>query len=155
MLVGDGGRSTTRTEDAKMVGAFVMLELRSAGSQSPPESERRPTDDELSIPGGASLEDIARAEPQRAVEAYNEFDFTNGANDLITVSFGQKITPSEEGTFDFQRTVDSAAEFAHSYHSRLAFFGEVQSTFQIVRREWFLADPTFATVHISFHGQPP
>lgn len=155
MLVGDGGRPTTRTEDAKMAGAFVMLELRSAGSQSPQEGERRPTHDELSVPGGASLEDIVRAEPRRAVEVYNEFDFSDSASDLITVSFGHKITPSEGGAFDFQRTVESAAEFAHSYHRSLVSFGEAQSTYLIVRREWFLADPTFATSHIFFHGQSP
>ena len=154
MLVGDGGRPTTRTGEAKMAGAFVMLELQT-NSQSPPQGERRPTDGELSIPGGTSLEDIARAEPQRAVEAYNEFDFAGSANDLITVSFGQKITPSENGAYDFQRSVESAAEFARSYHSRLASLGEVQTTFQIARREWFLADPSFATVHIFFHGQTP
>jgi hypothetical protein len=104
----------------------------------------------LHTPGGSSLEDLVRAEPQPSAEVYNEFDFSDSEGDLVTVSFGETIIPVEDGVLDFEPSVDRAGKFARSYYGILASLEEVQTPFRITRREWFLADSRFLTVHVCF-----
>lgn len=146
--LGEGGKPVAPNEHGKIVAAFVTFSLLTFGSEE--NGERHPTPVELEAPGGSTLEDLTRAEPQRAEEVYNEFDFSDSASDPVTVSFGEKIAPAGDGVFDFRPAVERAERFARSYHRTLASCGEVDTRFRIVRREWFLADPRFVTVHICF-----
>jgi hypothetical protein len=147
-LLGEGGKPVEPNERGKIAIAFVMLSLRAAGNEK--DGEREPTVADLGSPGGSSFEDLVRVEPQRAEEIYNEFDFSNSTSDQVTVSFGENIPSSEDGVFDFGPTVERAEKFARAYHGALASLGEVDTPFRVVRREWFLADPRFVTVHICF-----
>jgi hypothetical protein len=147
-LLGEGGKPVALNEYGKIATAFVTLSLLTAGNEG--DGERQPTLAELKSPGGSSLEDLVRVEPQRAEEVYNEFDFSNSLNDPVTVSFGEKIAPGGDGVFDFGPSVERAERFALSYYRILASFGEVDTPFRIVRREWFFADPRFVTVHNCF-----
>src|SRR5262249_28050385 len=126
-LLGAGGRLATLDEGGKIATAFVTLELRTAGKESASDGERQPTDEDLNTPGGTSLEDLMRAAPQRAAEVYNEFDFSDTGDDPVTVSFGERIAPGEDGVLDFGPSVERAETFAHSYYGMLASLGEVGS----------------------------
>ena len=143
-----GGKAATLDEGGRIATACLMLALRTAASESASDGERPPTDEELHSPGESSIEDLMRAEPQRAAEVYNEFDFSDTRDGPLTVSFGETIAPSEDGCLDFEPSVRRAEAFARAYHGMLAAFGEVETSFRIARREWFLADPVFVTVHV-------
>jgi len=149
-LLGDGGRPVSLDEGGKIATAFVTFSVRKAADQSASDGERPPTFEDLHTPGGNSLEDLVRAEPQRAAEVYNEFDFSDSEEDLVTVSFGETIIPVEDGVLDFGPSVGRAEKFARSYYGTLASLGEVETPFRITRREWFLADSRFVTVHVCF-----
>jgi hypothetical protein len=150
-LLGEGGRLASLDEDGKIATAFVTLELRTAESAS--DGERQPSDEDLNTPGGTSLEDLIRVAPQLAAEVYNEFDFSDTTDDPVTVSFGERIAAGEDGFLDFGPSVERAEAFTRSYYGMLASLGEVGSPLRIVRREWFLADPGFVTVHVCFSQQ--
>ena len=115
--------------------------------------ELPPTDEALRFPGGATLEDLERLAPQRADELYNEFDFTDPSSpntDPITFSYGESTFSSDQ-SLDFTPFVERAETVARSYHALLQSFGEAGAdSFRIQRREWFLASPSFVTVHICF-----
>jgi len=133
--------------------AFIMLELRCSalgGSEAKGESE--PTEQDLLSPGGASLEELARLNPLRADELYNEFDFTEPStpeSDPITLSYGERVSIS--AAVDFEPFVHRAEQRAETYHAFLKDLGEARSTaFRIIHREWFLANNDFVTVHVCF-----
>jgi len=46
-----------------------------------------------------------------------------------------------------------AETFARSFHDTVVSFGELETPFKMVRREWFLADHGFVTVHVCFQQQ--
>lgn len=149
-LIGKGGKLVTPGEGGGIVTAFVTLALQSV-AESARAGELRPSDEDLQAPGGTSVEDLARAAPQRAEEIYNEFDFSDSLGpDPITVSYGERIPMVEGNVIDFGPTIERAEAFASSYHDLLASFGEVTGPFRIVHREWFLADPGLPTVHVCF-----
>ena len=68
----------------------------------------------------------------------------------VTVRFGENIAPSEDGRLDFEPSVRRADAFVRAYHGMLSAFAEVEAPLRVVRREWFLADPVFVTVHVCF-----
>jgi hypothetical protein len=115
--------------------------------------ELPPAEAALRSPGGATLEELERLAPQRADEIYNEFDFTDPSSpntDPITFSYGES-TFSSDPSLDFTPFVERAETVARSYHALLQSFGEAGAdSFRIQRREWFLASPSFVTVHICF-----
>jgi hypothetical protein len=81
-----------------------------------------------------------------------EFDFTEASaadTDPVTFSYGEPA--SGDGAIDFQPFVERAERLARDYYR---FLQSVQEThaqaFRIIRREWFLADRNFATIHICF-----
>ena len=57
--------------------ALVVMEVRCLPPHSPVEQgQTEPTEEALSSPGGASLDELTLLSPQSADEIYNEFDFT-------------------------------------------------------------------------------
>jgi hypothetical protein len=115
-------------------------------------SQPSPTVEQLCSPGGASLDDLARLAPEQADEVWNEFELTdsNGHDSgVVTVSYGEPVAQS--GLIDFRPFVLRAERFARYYQGLLRTFGEIADrSFTIRRREWFLASPTFVTVHVCF-----
>ena len=115
--------------------------------------EPPPTEEALRSPGGATLEELELLAPQRADEIYNEFDFTDPSTprtDPITLSYGESIS-GRDASLDFTPFVERAKRVARFYHSLLQSLGEASTrSFQIRRREWFLASETFVTIHICF-----
>ena len=115
--------------------------------------EPPPTEEALRSPGGATLEDLERLAPQRANEIYNEFDFTDplkADTNLITFSYGQSIS-GRDPMLDFRPYIERAENAACSYHTLLKSLGESSAqSFRIQHKEWFLASPTFVTIHICF-----
>jgi hypothetical protein len=106
--------------------------------------------------GGSSLADLARAEPQRAEEIYNEFDFTDfsaPSSDPITVSYAEAIPEISEGDSTNFRPFVEQRRFANSDYNLLKRFGEVSPPFRTKHREWFLAERRLATIHICFSRQ--
>jgi hypothetical protein len=134
-----------------IVTALITLGLRCSDQGGiDAEGEPVPSEEALHSPGGATLEELARLAPQLADEVYNEFDFTyplTSNTDPVTVSYGERI--SGGGTVDFRPFVERAERLAHSYYDLLEIFGETSvRPLRIRRREWFLASPTFVTIHI-------
>ena len=98
----------------------------------------------------AELEGLA---PQRADEIYNEFDFTDPSTpgaDPITLSYGESIS-GRDLNLDFRPFVERAEKVARYYHALLQSLGEASTrSFQVRRREWFLASETLVTIQIFF-----
>ena len=140
------------------LGNNITAALVSVGISGSPRSwagvhpQTSPTVEALCSPGGTPLEELARLAPEQADEVWNEFDFTESSAEesgVITVSYGEPVTAS--GAIDFAPFVRRAEKFARYYHGLLQTFGEVAARpFTIRRREWFLASPTFVTVHVCF-----
>jgi hypothetical protein len=130
--------------------AFIMLEVRCSPPGADDCGEAEPTGEALLSPGGATHEELARLVPQHADEVYNEFDFTDpSAADPVTLSYGEPVL-NHDG-LDFEPIVQRAARLAESYYAFLQTMGETRSdAIRVVRREWFLANQDFATVHILF-----
>lgn len=140
MLLGEGG---------KMATAYILLELQARGKKDEsPCGARTPTDEELSIPGGTDPVALMEARPQASAEVFNEFDFSDSSDDVVTVSFGESIATDPGDAFEFTGSVERAELFAQRYQSFLTSWGEVEAPRGVVRREWFLADARFATVHV-------
>jgi hypothetical protein len=142
-------------EAEKVATAFITLAIRLAEEvENGLDAERPPLVEELRIPGGTTLDELARLAPQHPDELYSEFDFTDASvpgSDLITVSYAEVIPRiPESDRFDFEPCVARAEAFANSYHKMLERFGEVSSPFRVTRREWFLIDRKLATIHICF-----
>jgi hypothetical protein len=140
-------------EGSGIVNAFIAVDLHCAGSEAGEWSgEPEPTQEMLLSPGGTSLEDLARIGLQRADEFYNEFDFTEACTadtDPITFSHGERT--SGDGAIDFKPFVERAEQLAKDYYRFLQSVQEMHAqVFRIVRREWFLADRNFVTIHICF-----
>jgi len=114
--------------------------------------ESTPTEEALVAPGGATLEELRRLDPQHADEIYNEFDFTDGStsdSDIVTLSYGESVPAGDN--VDFGPFVERAENVARSYRAWLETLGETRAEgFRIKRREWFLASQTFVTIHICF-----
>jgi hypothetical protein len=50
--------------------------------------------------------------------------------------------------------VERAEQAAHAYHAFLQTVGEAdEGPLRVCRREWFLASPSFVTVHICFEAK--
>lgn len=153
VVLGHGWMATSLGDRGEMAAAFITLEhLCSDPGATKIQGEPEPTEEALMSPGGATLEEIARLAPQRANELYSEFDFTEPSTaepGLVTLSYGESV--SDAGAVDFRPFVERAEGLAKSYRTFLESLGEVCSpAFRIVRREWFLADRNFVTIHICF-----
>lgn len=148
-LLAEGGRPVSLDEGGKAAAAFVNLSVRKIANENVSDGECRPTFEDLRNPGGSRLEDLLHAESQHPAELYNEFDFSNCEDDLIVVSFGEAIIPAD-GTIDFGPHIENAETFTRWYYDTLTSLGEVQTTFRVIRREWFLADSRLVTVHVFF-----
>jgi hypothetical protein len=136
-------------------GEGIGTALVVMGIRCPPPSllgerdQEGPAEEALLSPGGASLEELTLLSPQSAEEIYNEFDFTEPSDhDPITLSYGERLSGP---VLNFEPVVRRAERMAAHYHSILSSVGEVHSgSLKVVRREWFLANEDFATVHICF-----
>ena len=132
--------------------AFITREIQSDGELgSSLAGLQPPTEDDLRSPSGASIEQLMQLGPQRSDEVYNEFDFTDAStsiSDPITVSYAETVPVAAR--VDFEPFVERAESFALWYYNLLQSFGEVNSTFRIMGREWFLADSRLVTIHICF-----
>jgi hypothetical protein len=135
-----------------MAAAFITLGIGPRGENGTSlGSMPAPTDNELRSPGGASIEELSRLMPQSAEEIYNEFDFTEpftSMSDPITVSYAERVP--EGDLVDFEPLLKRAETFAKWYHDLLKQFGEVKSSFRVMRREWFLADLQLLSIHVCF-----
>jgi hypothetical protein len=108
-----------------------MLALRSPGEVGNDIVWLQPlADNELQVPGGASLDELSRLAPHwGAGELYNEFDFTEQSAvspDLVTVSYGETVPEIPAGdSIDFRPFIERAESFPGTYHQMLTEFGEV------------------------------
>jgi hypothetical protein len=133
--------------------AFIMLEVRRSPLDCDEQTaELEPTEQDFLEPGGSSLDEIARLNPQRFDEFFNEFDFTESSipeSDLVTLSYGERF--QSRGPLNFEPYVQRAEKQAERYRAFLKDQGETQSgAFKILQREWFLANHDFVTVHVCF-----
>ena len=154
---GDAPRSiilgqTWRPLGDNIITSLITLSLRCPG-QSATNGELPPDDEALRSPGGSTLEELERLAPQHADEIYNEFDFTDPSSPnpaSITLSYGESVAGS--GTvFDFEPFVKRAGQAAHSYYQLLRKLGDASAAaLRIRHREWFLASPSFVTIHVCF-----
>jgi hypothetical protein len=140
-------------EGGEIATAFITVDLRCSGRGATGLSgEPEPTEETLRSPGGATLEELSRIAPQRADEFYNEFDFTESSTAdtaPVTLSYGEPISGDE--VVDFQPFVERAERLARNYYTFLQGLGETHShAFRVIRREWFLADQGFITIHVCF-----
>jgi hypothetical protein len=136
-----------------IVTALISLSLRCSDQSLPHvQGEPAPTDEALLSPGGATLEELVRLAPHTAHEIYNEFDLTDPSTphaNVIAVSYGEPF--SGDAAIDFLPFVERAERLARFYYSLLKTLGESGSQpFRIRCRQWFLARPTFVTIHICF-----
>ena len=143
---------TWRPLGNNIITSLIALSLRCPGHHAV-EGEFPPTGEALRSPGGATLEELERLAPQHADEIFNEFDFTDPSSPnpaLITLSYGESLSGSDT-VFDFEPFVTRAGKAAHSYHQLLRTLGDAgDRPFRIRHREWFLASPSFVTIHICF-----
>ena len=140
-------------EGGEIATAFITVDLRcSERGATEFSGEPEPTEETLRSPGGATLEELARIAPQRADEFYNEFDFTEPSTAdtaPVTLSYGEPTSGDE--AVDFQPFVERAERLARDYYTFLQSLGEAHSNaFRVTRREWFLADQGFITIHVCF-----
>ena len=135
--------------------AFITMALSCPGQDGPiAPGEDAPTAEELTSPGGATLETLTRCAPQRADELYNEFDFTDpsGTNsDPVILSDGESVPACE--AINFQPFVQRAEKLAGFYCDLFqALTGASKAeALKIIRREWYcVTNPSLVTVHIHF-----
>ena len=140
-----------------IAAAFLTMGLIcQAPGVASPTGESAPTGEQLSAPGGATLETLTRFAPRRVDEIYSEFDFTDPsgtANDPVMLSYGESI-PRSEAT-DFLPSVQRAEKLARFYYDVLqAWPGSPPGEpFRIIRREWYRVTNTdLITVQVHFNA---
>ncbi len=101
------------------------------------EGRPEPTDAELSVDGGDSLELLQAAGPQREGEVFNEFDLGNSRG-ISMISYGERVLSA--AGFNYEPFMARAEDFARRHYGESA---------RILRREWFCATgPDVVVAHL-------
>jgi hypothetical protein len=118
----------------QLVGAVIALGVMCGEGVTPPAGQRDPTADDLRSPFVEQLpKSVADQREWSWDEYYNDFDLTDGEGSILTLSYGEYISPS--GGIDFAPMVRRAEHRARLYHESLAGRAD-GSVFRIIRREW-------------------
>jgi hypothetical protein len=118
-----------------------------------PEGECAPTADELTRPGGATLEILTAQRAHHVDEIYSEFDVVDPAGapaDIFTFSCGERAPGREE--IDFAPFIERAENRARLHFDFLkSRSGSRVDSFRIVRREWWrTTNPDLVVVMVYF-----